>query len=786
MLLGLSIATAAYWLVFLSLPVSQGLADSDGQAITRGGMLLSSLLYPEGIVASWFDGGRLPARIADRSPLILATLLWLGLAALVGLPSLVGVGCPNSRAAQLERLALATLAGLGLLSSLVLVVGLAGGLHSSLPLASACGGVAAAAGLFARWLSLRRASDPPRAVQSTSEHADSYSFVPEQSDFRQLAAAHDGGLFQRGLELITMGLVVALTSVMMLGAWVPSAEFDVLEYHLQAPKEFFERGAIEFLPHNIYANMPLGAEMHSLAMMTLVQEPDAWFTGLMGKSILASISLLGAMLLGAFVAQRLGSVAGWSAAGMWLGNTGIAQGAMLGLVDGVVATYVVAAAIAVTHAAEATRDMHGQSVSLIDRVRRRDAIQWWWLAGLLSGSAAAAKYPGLLFAVVPVWVGWLLVYVVPWVWTVRGPARAAGAAIDDPIAGLQQHQRRQEQRVELIRAAGVIVLGLSVTCGLWYAKNWALAGNPVYPLAGNIFGGKTLTPEKIAQWQQAHRVPPSAGPGAGVSERLIGSARAALSDAVRLTLTSPFVQPAMICGLVAATVTLLLRRGRQKFPWMAWLVWSLWIAGVWWSATHRIDRFWLPLVGLWSAVAAMGLQALSVGASSWLTHAIVILGLGYSVILNSTPLVSDNRFFVSIAALRDDRGDERQVARITAEQAWVNQHLAGSDARVLLIGEARVFEYHVPILYSTCFDTNPGEPFLRNRAAADQLAALHERGITHILVNWEEIARYRSPGNYGFSDWPQPSDIQSLIDNQVASRVVWSLPDASSILLKVN
>jgi hypothetical protein len=149
-------------------------------------------------------------------------------------------------------------------------------------------------------------------------------------------------------------------------------------------------------------------------------------------------------------------------------------------------------------------------------------------------------------------------------------------------------------------------------------------------------------------------------------------------------------------------------------------------------------------------------------------------------------LVSDNRYFVSVEALRDDRGYETQVPRISQEQAWINEHLTANDSSVLLIGEARVFEYRVPILYSTCFDTNPGETLLRDRSPAEQLAALHERGITHIMVNWSEIARYRSVGNYGFSDWPQPSDLQRLIDNGVAVKVDWGIADSSATLLRVK
>ncbi len=49
--------------------------------------------------------------------------------------------------------------------------------------------------------------------------------------------------------------------VMILGSMLPSIDFDVLEYHLQGPKEYYQAGRIAFLPHNVYTSMPFGVEM---------------------------------------------------------------------------------------------------------------------------------------------------------------------------------------------------------------------------------------------------------------------------------------------------------------------------------------------------------------------------------------------------------------------------------------------------------------------------------------------------------------------------------------------
>ncbi len=53
-------------------------------------------------------------------------------------------------------------------------------------------------------------------------------------------------------------LAAPFLGALVLSAMMPPFDFDVREYHLQAPKEFYQAGKIGFLPHNVYANMPFG------------------------------------------------------------------------------------------------------------------------------------------------------------------------------------------------------------------------------------------------------------------------------------------------------------------------------------------------------------------------------------------------------------------------------------------------------------------------------------------------------------------------------------------------
>ena len=737
---GLITLALIYSYLFLAQPVGNGLVENDGSQVSRGGYIMISLLYPETRLATWIDSGRLPIRLSDRIPIVLGTCAWLALAALVGVRLMKRGYTPDgSLSERLEHLAFAILAGLAILSTLTLLVGLLGGLKA-LPLTAAI----AVLVILVFCVTHQRNGNSADSVATISA-------VPPQT------IEPPRTIIDRLFLIAIVAMTCFAAVVTMLGACLPPSEFDVLEYHLQAPKEFFLQGHIGFVPHNIYANMPLGTEMHSLAVMTLLNQDDAWLGGLIGKSITASISLIGALLLGSFLTRRIGKLFGWCAAGLWLTSPGIAYVAMFGLIDGALATYVCASAIATFYALQAK-----PSRSAKDGLHAKVLIHWR-LAALMSGAAAAAKYPGLVIAVFPVlgFFGWAA-------WRYRSVL----------------------SKRESVLVACTIAMELAVTCGPWYAKNWYVSGNPFYPLVADVFGGKTLSADKIAQWKRAHKATnftPAVDFGPISNTIAANSMKAALSHAAQPVLTSIFVQPAMIFGLLlCAGPVLLMRKNRDFQLWMAWIAWSCWIGLVWLFATHRIDRFWFPSTGLWAGLASIGFWWVYQSVSRYLSLTIIVLGLGYGCVLNSSPVNTDNRYFVSLDALRNDVGDKVQIPRIFPTTAWVNRHLDYGRVRILLVGEARAFEFLMPIEYSTCFDLNPGEVYLKGKSRTEQIATLKQHGITHILIQWSEINRYRQPNNYGFSEWPQPTDIQQLIDDNIASRVDWGFPPTLAELLEIK
>jgi hypothetical protein len=750
---------------FLSFPVLEAYKDEAGQAISRL-QFLTRLLLPELWWSEITAGGKLPLGIIDRLPVLLGAGGWLGVAYFVGRP-LVDRVFARRHVMRIEHWGLATLAGLALLSTSTLMVGLCGGSSSRWPIL----------GTVAILLIVAWRTRIPLPVSDRS--------------FCQVAWLSDGivprGVFGQLAGRWIIPLTVVLGVIYLFAVVMPPYEFDVVEYHLQSAKEFFQQGYIGFSPHNIYMNMPLGVEMHGLAAMSLVNGEDGWWLGgLIGKTIVGCHAFLAAAIIGGFCARRGGAWVGWCAAGIWLAVPGNAHVSFAGLVDTALSTYILAGVVTMTHlwrrcAGFSVDDVvagasGSASGGLESPSSPAGAEQHRWtvlLAAVYTGAAAAVKYPGLVFAVFPcvLWASWIFSKYI-----LRPSWRQASVWLTFGLLG-----------------------GL-VTCVPWYAKNVVLAGNPVYPLAYSLFGGRDFDNERAEQWAVAHRVP---GDSLGSNPY---SLPAAIESTMHVLIKSEFMQPVLpilvLCALAgwwserrkrsAEVIEQGVSKPGRMEDWsehswvLIWLGLSLWMLSVWWFATHRIDRFWLPAVSLWSVLAGMGVEWTARKISHWLATILVLVGLVYGIIISASPVLGDNRYLVALDALRLDSGDGEVVGRISRVTDWCNQNLSRSDSRLLLVGEAKAFDFRMPIIYSTCFNDSQAEKWLRGLSAEEQRENLRSQQVTHLLVNWSEIARYRAPGNYGFSDWPQRQDMDELVRAGVLRRVGQELDSAIAEVFEVR
>ena len=231
-----------------------------------------------------------PANLAQRIPIVGASGLVAGAAVAAGLAIVRGLRLPI-RLTVAERLALAFGLGASGLGVLTLLLGRWVGL-SPAGVRGALGGLIVA-GLGVEVRSGWRRRDRPTAAEGPS---------PRWSLGQVVGFAAIVGPF-----LVLMGL----------GALLPTIEFDALEYHLQAPKEYFLDGRIGFLGNNVYAAMPFGVEMLTTLAMEVLGE---WWPGaLAGQELIAWFAPATAVLIAASAAHVAGSSrAGWVAAVVYL------------------------------------------------------------------------------------------------------------------------------------------------------------------------------------------------------------------------------------------------------------------------------------------------------------------------------------------------------------------------------------------------------------------------------------------------------------------------------------
>jgi hypothetical protein len=600
-----------------------------------------------------------------------------------------------------ERIVTAAAIGLHLISLGTLLIGLMGLLQT--PILAVVLAVAGVVSPAAAWL--LRSKGVGRL------------FRPESSLAENAGAEKNSR--RRGLW--TAGFVIAaiFATITLLGAALPPWDFDVLEYHLQVPKEWYQAGRIDFLPHNIYANMPLGAEMLPLAATSVLGN---WWTGaIVGKTTMGACSLLTAVAIYCLVRRIASPLPAVIAALVWLSHPWAVHVSVSGLNEQVYALYFTLAVSAV-----AAREVTWRN---------------WLLCGVFVGAAASCKYPAVVMAAWPL-AGWAVI------------APQAASPFSAPW------------RTRLA-ALTVFIAAALASGGAWYIKNWVQAGNPVYPLLGDILDGRSRTAEKNAQFARGHAVPPYSGQKLAESLARIGW---------RSEQQSPLVVPLVVLGLFAVAAPTLRRMTNEFNAPLVIGAWSLviYFLATWWLFTHRLDRFLVPVIPLAAVVAGIGCEFALSRPLKWVLYPLLAIGLLYNLAYVCWPMPSalvmagDNRWLASLDDLRrDEPRDDKLVSRVNADVRWLNTNVPPGKA-VLCVGEAAVFDLEVPHYYHTCFDDCLLVNWMVGKSAAERKRILHEKQIAFVYVDWEEIARYRAPGNYGFD----PRFSRVLLEELVAQQVL--------------
>ena len=495
--------------------------------------------------------------------------------------------------------------------------------------------------------------------------------------------------------LILPGLFLLIA---LIPALLPPWDFDVREYHLESVKEIYLSGALDVFPQNVYANMPLGAESLVLACMNLAGD---WRLGaLAGKTFLSLSLILSSGLLYCMGKRFFHSApAGFSSALIYMSIPLIVTNARAGLIDGVLAAYMFAAFYVLLAAEKETENRN----------------RCLFLAGAFIGAAVSIKYTGVVFAAIPAVI--LILF---------QDLFLRKYSIDD--SPLQKSMMKNSIRSILIFIASSVLFG-----GIWYLKNACLLGNPVYPLCSVWLGQSIplgLSNDSLACWQAVHASEISA---------LSSAAKKILEFFFYSNELSPIFIPLGFCSIF-------LLKNNSVIKIIACYI-ALYLL-LWLTATHGIERFLIPLYPFIAAAGGYTFASLSetLHKTGKRTAEILFgLSLGYSFIWILLPLPG-----AALGMADNLNAYWAQTPRLGESASWLIANRpdilqqANKENPLVLIGDAAVFDWYVPVEYSVCFNSQSGVGKLKKRLNSP--APLPPA----IIVNHREIARYRNTG-YGFT-----------------------------------
>jgi hypothetical protein len=231
--------------------------------------------------------------------------------------------------------------------------------------------------------------------------------------------------------------------------------YDVVEYHLQIPREWFESARITPLTHNVFSYFPQGMEMHYLLAMHLRGGP--WSGMYLAQLMHVAMGAL-LVLAASAVAIELGASAAKAASAALILATApwILELAPIAYNECGLLLYLLLAA------GWAIRAMRVNTPANVQYVTAS-------LAGVFAGLACGMKLtaaPLAFFAITPIF----------------------------HLGG----QRR------MIDRSLIFLASMFIAFSPWLIRTWSWTGNPVFPEAQRMLGKAHFSDTQVERWHRAH------------------------------------------------------------------------------------------------------------------------------------------------------------------------------------------------------------------------------------------------------------------------------------------
>ena len=528
--------------------------------------------------------------------------------------------------------------------------------------------------------------------------------------------------------------------------------FDSLSYHLPVVQEWLAGGRLAPLPHNVYSYLPSYVEAAFLHTAILSGAGDAK-GGMLAddgwRLLTCQFLHAGFGILTVIGTHRLVRA--------WLPRTDRSPARLA-------ATLAMTTPWAVVVGSLSYNELAVTALSAPLLLLATDARHCPWrrglLAGLMLGAATSVKPPAFFLLGAPVAV---LVF------------------------------------TSIPRRSWLAFIGMGCIGGLaimlpWLGRNWAACGNPVFPFAHTVFGLSHWSADQFERYAAAHRETASIG-----QRLLMMFVRPENADQHRGVL-HPQWALLFPAAVVAAVLAL---RSYATHILAARLVLGLIVSlTLWLTLTHVQSRFLVPLLVPAAALVAMGLAAVPRLTPMFSRAIALFLGLTQAAALTLIFAAQNNgQPGAGLIWMPGDAAGENMRAALPkassgerleffTKQAspllYVNLGLPPKST-VYLLGDATPLYFTVPVVYNTVWDRwpileamdkSPGNP---DTQAGLWIQTLRTRGITHVLVNISEIARYRGSG---YSDPRLTVDaVLSAFIGKAGVVRAWGEPSAPSHVL---
>jgi len=437
-------------------------------------------------------------------------------------------------------------------------------------------------------------------------------------------------LFQIVVYLLIGLCFSSILWILLTHALMPPNEWDEIAYHLAIPKLYITDHRIFYIPYIFTALWPMNNEMLFTAALLFKADIAPHFISL-GMVLFTAIGLvLGGKRIGD---QRVGIIA----AALFCTIPLVKRLAGTALVDAPMGLYVLAGLLG------------------FDRWRQTRRIGWLGLSGLLCGFVAGCKLTGAAF---PVLFG-LVVIARAWPW----------------------HQ--SPLRVVLWRGCLFALASLCVVAP-WYMRSYVLTGNPIWPFAYQVFGGRNwdlLGDEYNSYLQHALWTPQIPRTLLG----LIQSYEYVINRPSELGGYSGGIGVVLPLGAIFATAFI----KRMSSLAAIGLFISAGFYGLWFGLTSLQVRYLLPIVPL-LAFATASLMVVCYDALVLLPWRLGVLLALLAVLLNTWPWSStgERELFASrwtylSGEISRDAWLDHQVDILPVFR-YANTHLP-ADARILLV-----------------------------------------------------------------------------------------------------